>query len=134
MSVTDPIADLLSRIRNAIRVRHVTVEVPASRFKVEILKILKEQSLIDNYKISKAPGGLPGSITVLLKYDEQGNPAITSLERVSRPGCRVYVKKKDILPVLSGLGISIVSTSRGLMTGARAIEEGVGGEILCAIY
>lgn len=133
MSVTDPIADLLTRIRNAIRSRHATVELPASRMKLEVLRILREQDLIGGYKLSQA-GGEVESVSVALKYDSEGNCAITSLQRISRPGCRVYLKKKSISPVLNGLGISIISTSRGLMTGARAIEEGLGGEILCNIY
>ncbi|MBI2821652.1 MAG: 30S ribosomal protein S8 [Acidobacteria bacterium] len=134
MSVTDPIADLLTRVRNAIRSRQTSVEMPASRLKLEILRILKDEDLIGGYKTSKQRPGLPDTVTVLLKYDRSGNPVITSLQRISRPGCRVYQGKNDIVPVLNGLGISIVSTSRGLMTGTSAVEMGVGGEILCNLY
>lgn len=133
MNLTDPIADLLTRIRNAVRNRHTAVEIPAGRMKIEILKILREQELIDSYKLAHE-GSTAATVTVLLKYDADGQPAITSLKRISRPGCRVYLKKDDIVPVLNGLGISVISTSRGLMTGSRAIEEGLGGEILCNIY
>ena len=134
MNTTDPIADLLTRIRNAIRSRHASVEIPEARLKTEVLRILKEQRLISGYTLSKDRPGLPGTVTVLLKYDGDGTSAITSLRRISRPGCRVYLKKNNIAPVLNGFGISIVSTSRGLMTGERAVQEGVGGEILCDIY
>ena len=133
MNLTDPIADLLTRIRNAIRNRHASVDIPAGRMKIEVLRILRENQLIENYKVSRE-GSHDASVTVLLKYGSDGNPAITSLKRISRPGCRVYLKKEDITPVLNGLGISVISTSRGVMTGSRAIEEGLGGEILCNIY
>jgi len=134
MSSTDPISDLLTRIRNAIRTRHASVEVPISRLKVEVLKILKQQGFIDSYKVSREKEGTHGTVTILLKYDSQGRPVITSLERISRPGCRVYLQKKDIQPVLNGFGINIISTSQGLMTGKQAVEKGVGGEVLCNIY
>src|SRR5688572_5647102 len=132
--MTDPVADLFTRLRNGIRVGHTSIELPASRLKLEILKILKEQGLIDSFKANKEKNTVQGTISVLLRYERDGRPAITSLERISRPGCRVYLKKKDISPVLNGLGINIISTSRGLMTGDRAIKEGLGGEILCNIY
>ncbi|HEY3130105.1 MAG TPA: 30S ribosomal protein S8 [Acidobacteriota bacterium] len=134
MSSTDPISDLLTRIRNATRTRHASVEVPISRLKVEVLKILKEQGFIDSYKVSREKEATHGTVTILLKYDSQGRPVITSLERISRPGCRVYLKKKDVPPVLNGFGINIISTSQGLMTGKQAVEKGVGGEVLCNIY
>jgi len=133
MNVTDPIADLLTRIRNAIRSGHAAVEIPASKLKIEVLKILRDQELIGNFKLFQE-GERAARVTVLLKYDGDGQCAISSLKRVSRPGCRVYLKKEGISPVLNGLGISVISTSRGLMTGTRAIEEGLGGEILCDIY
>lgn len=134
MSSTDPISDLLTRIRNAIRSRHASVEIPLSRLKLEVLKILKEQGFIENYKVSGEKERVHATVTILLKYDAQGRPVITSLERVSRPGCRVYLKKKDIQPVLNGFGINIISTSQGLMTGKQAVEKGVSGEVLCNIY
>ena len=133
MNITDPISDLLVRIRNAISVGHETVDIPASRLKLEVVKILKEQRLIENYKMSTGLEGEKGMIRVVLRDDPEGQPAIRTLQRISRPGCRVYLKRKGIMPVLNGFGISILSTSRGVMTGARAIEEGVGGEILCNI-
>jgi small subunit ribosomal protein S8 len=98
------------------------------------LKILKENGLIENFKVSREKEEIQGKVTVLLKYDQEGRPAITALQRISRPGCRVYLKKKNIQPVLNGLGISIISTSKGLMTGDRATQEGIGGEILANIY
>lgn len=133
MSITDPIADLLMRIRNAIQAGHQSVEIPTSGMKVEIVRILKEQHLISGFKLSAGSAGR-GRISVALRYDGEGRPAIHSLKRVSRPGCRVYLKRKSIAPVLNGFGISIVSTSRGVMTGAEAVEKGVGGEILCNVY
>ncbi|HEY2930495.1 MAG TPA: 30S ribosomal protein S8 [Acidobacteriota bacterium] len=132
--MTDPIADLFTRIRNAIRSQHTTVNIPASSLKISVLKILKENGLIENFKVSREKEEIQGKVTVLLKYDQEGRPAITALQRISRPGCRVYLKKKNIQPVLNGLGISIISTSKGLMTGDRATQEGIGGEILANIY
>jgi small subunit ribosomal protein S8 len=134
MNITDPIADLLMRIRNAIQARHQNVEIPASGLKVEIVRILKEQHLISGYKLTAGAGPGTGRISVALRYDSQGRPAINSLRRVSRPGCRVYLKRKATVPVLNGFGISIASTSRGIMTGADAVQAGVGGEILCNVY
>src|SRR5688500_15274772 len=107
--MTDPIADLFTRIRNAIRSRHTTVNIPVSSLKVDILKILKENGLIENFKISREKEDVQGKVTVLLKYDREGKPALTALKRISRPGCRVYLKQRDIQPVLNGLGISIIS-------------------------
>jgi len=132
--MTDPIADLFTRIRNAIRSQHTTVVIPASSLKISVLKILKENGLIENFKASREKEDVQGKVTVLLKYDADGRPAITALQRISRPGCRVYLKQKDIQPVLNGLGISIISTSKGLMTGDRATQEGIGGEILANVY
>ncbi|HEV8130360.1 MAG TPA: 30S ribosomal protein S8 [Acidobacteriota bacterium] len=134
MSVTDPISDLLTRIRNAVRSRHTTVEIPASRLKIEMLRILRDQRFIEDYKVSKGKEGTHSTVAVLLKYDNNGRSVITSLERISRPGCRVYLKKKSIQPVLNGFGMNIISTSHGLMTGKEAIEKGIGGEILCSVY
>jgi small subunit ribosomal protein S8 len=132
MNLTDPIADLLTRIRNAQRARHAVVEVPHSKLKLEVSRILKEQGYIRNYKVVEA---VPqGTIKILLKYTEDGEPAISGIERVSRPGRRVYAGKDGIPGIYGGLGVSILSTSRGIMTGARSKEMGVGGEILANVW
>jgi len=132
MGMTDPISDLLTRIRNARLARHKTVDVPASRMKVAIVKILRDEGYIEGYKFSQE--GPQGSIRIQLKYGPQGDSVITGLERVSRPGRRVYCGKGDIPKVLGGLGITILSTSKGIMTGTACHAEGVGGEILCNIW
>lgn len=132
MSMTDPIADMLSRIRNAIQSRHDRVDVPASKLKVEIARILKEQGFISNYK--KVDEGLQGVIRISLKYAQDGEPAIHGIERVSRPGRRVYRAKTEIPRPLGGLGLSIVSTSRGVLSGDEAAKNGIGGEVLCQVW
>jgi small subunit ribosomal protein S8 len=133
MNVTDPIADMLTRIRNANMARHAQVAVPTSKIKAAIAKILKEEGFIQDYEI------LPGQISSLLihlKYarDRRAKPVITGLERISKPGRRIYVPKSDIPWVRSGLGISIVSTPKGIMTGDQARRQGVGGEIICYVW
>jgi len=131
MTVTDPIADMLTRIRNAIMAGHDAVLVPSSRMKLAIAKILKEEGFIDRYEVIK---GKPESmIKVHLKY-EDSEPAILGLERVSKPGLRVYVESRKIPRVYGGLGIAIVSTSKGLMTGQEAWRQHLGGEILCYVW
>jgi small subunit ribosomal protein S8 len=129
--MTDPVADLLTRIRNASKARHETVDVPSSRLKLEIVRILKEEGYIANYSL--AEDDKQGVIRILLRYVAGRSPVITTLERVSRPGCRVYSGKGEIPEVLGGMGICIVSTSQGVLTGKQAREKGLGGEVLCAI-
>jgi small subunit ribosomal protein S8 len=132
MSMTDPIADLLTRIRNALIARHDRVDVPASKIKVAIVRILKDEGFIKNFKVSK--GASQGMIRVFLKYSDRNSPVINGLERVSKPGRRVYQGAADILPVLSGLGVAIVSTSAGVMTDKEARRQNVGGEMICQIW
>ena len=130
--MTDPIADMLTRLRNAVQAKHAKVDMPASRLKVEIARILKDEGYISNFKTADDAGR--NSLTVFLKYGPKGEKVITNIERVSRPGCRVYVSRTDIPRVLGGLGINIVTTSHGLMTGREARKQGFGGEILCNVY
>lgn len=128
----DPIADMLTRVRNALIARHAKVDVPASRLKNEIARILKEEGYILNYKLTEE--GAKKYIRLYLKYSPSSLPVISRIERVSRPGCRVYVGSKDIPRVLGGLGINILTTAKGVMTGSAARKEGVGGEVLCQIW
>lgn len=131
MTVTDPIADMLTRIRNALMVRHEAVQLPASRLKVALARILKEEGFINDYEVQS---GKPASILKIgLKYHDRNEPAITGLERVSKPGLRVYVGQREIPRVAGGLGIAIVSTSKGVMTGQQAWKQGLGGELLCYV-
>jgi len=132
MTVTDPIADMLTRIRNAIMVRHDTVLVPASKIKLSIAKILKEEGFITDYEVIR--GKPHRSIKIQLRYLEGNKPVISGLKRVSKPGLRVYTQKKEIPRVYGGLGIAILSTSRGLRTGQQAWRQGTGGEILCYVW
>jgi small subunit ribosomal protein S8 len=132
MRLTDPVADFLSRIRNAIRARHQKVDIPASRLKAEIARILKEEGYIANFKAVEEDGHKV--LRVYLKYSNSNEAAITNVSRVSSPGCRVYVRRSEIPRVLGGLGINILTTPRGVMTGRQARREGVGGEILCEIW
>ncbi|MFO7773429.1 MAG: 30S ribosomal protein S8 [Dehalococcoidia bacterium] len=131
MTVTDPIADMLTRIRNAIMAGHDTVLVPSSQMKLSIVKILKEEGFIDRYEVLR---GKPESmIKVHLKYTDD-QPAILGLERVSKPGLRVYVDTRKIPRVYGGLGIAVLSTSRGVMTGQEAWRQHLGGEIVCYVW
>ena len=130
--VSDPIADMLTRIRNGLKAKFPKVDVPSSRLKLEIARILKDEGYILNYKIVDEDGHK--AIRVYLKYQETGSPTISSLERVSRPGCRVYVGSREIPKVLGGLGISILTTPKGVMTGKEANRQNVGGELLCRVY
>ena len=132
MSLTDPVADFVTRIRNSIRARHQKLDVPASKLKTEIARILKEEGYIANYKAAEENGR--AVLRVYLKYGANNEAAIRDLSRVSRPGCRVYVGRDEIKRVQSGLGISIMTTPRGVMTGRQARREGVGGEILCEVW
>jgi small subunit ribosomal protein S8 len=131
MSLTDPVADFLARIRNAIRARHQKLDVPASKLKAEIARILKEEGYISNYKTQEEDGKLV--LRVYLKYGGS-QAAILDLARISRPGCRVYVGHDEIKRVQGGLGISIMTTPKGVMTGRQARKEGVGGEVLCEVW
>ncbi len=132
MSMTDPIADMLTRIRNACMVGHETVEVPASKLKLELAKVLKEEGYIADYAVKEE--GKFKVINITLKYDANHKPVITKLERISKPGLRHYSKAKNLQKVLGGLGIAIVSTPKGLLTDRKARKENVGGEVLCYVY
>jgi small subunit ribosomal protein S8 len=132
MTTSDPVADMLTRIRNAQSARHPKVDVPSSKLKMEIARILKEEGFIANFKM--ADDGAKKSIRIYLKYTPANLPVISRIERVSRPGCRVYVGSKDVPRVLGGLGINILTTPRGVMTGSSARKENVGGELLCQIW
>lgn len=131
MSITDPIADYLVRVRNAISAGHDKVDIPASRVKLEITKILKEEGFIQNFKVQE--DNRQGTIRVFLKYVD-GAAVITGLKQVSKPGRRIYATKDRVPKVIGGLGVSIVSTSKGIMTGERSAKTGVGGEVLCEIW
>jgi small subunit ribosomal protein S8 len=130
--MTDPIADMLTRIRNAIEANHPRVDIPGSKLKLEVARILKEEGYINNF-VNKGEG-VKYMIRIFLRYDAKGTSSITHLSRVSRPGRRVYVGATEIPRVLGGYGVNIVSTSRGLMSGKKARKENVGGEILAQIY
>lgn len=132
MNLTDPVADFLTRIRNSIRARHQKLDVPASKLKSEIARILKDEGYIANFKATEENG--QKVIRVYLKYGANNEAAIRDLQRVSRPGCRVYVGRDEIRRVQGGLGISIMTTPKGVMTGRQARREGVGGEILCEVW
>ena len=132
MSVTDPIADLLTRIRNANQMRYQEVSVPSSKMKLEIVRILKEEGYIENYKVEK--NDVQDNINITLKYGKNKERVISGLKRISKPGLRVYAKAEEIPTVLNGLGISIVSTPNGVMTGKEAKKQNVGGEVLAYIW
>lgn len=130
-AVSDPIADMLTRIRNGLQAGFQRVEMPCSKLKVEVARILKEEGYISNFKVGE--DGKKKVLKVFLRYDSQGESIITSLERVSKPGRRVYVNAQRIPRVLGGMGISILTTPRGVMTGREARKARVGGEVLCSI-
>jgi len=133
--MTDPIADMLTRIRNATLAHHNRVDVPASTLKVEIARILEREGYIQNVKMIEPKEGAPQkTIRLTLKYGPRGERVISGIERVSRPGRRVYFGREDVPAVLGGLGTSILTTSRGVMTGREARREGVGGEVLCNVW
>ena len=132
--MTDPIADMLTRIRNASAVRKNEVVLPMSKVKFEIAKILEKTNWIEKAESIKAEKSGFDELKIVLKYKKSGNSAITKLQRISKPGLRVYVDKDNIPKVLNGLGICIISTSRGLMTGAEAKRAQIGGELICKIY
>ena len=129
---TDPIADMLTRIRNANMVSHEKVEMPSSKLKVELAKLLKEEGFITDYEVKEV--GKFKVLTVILKYDMNKKPVITKLERISKPGLRNYSKAKNLPKVLGGMGIAIVSPSKGLLTDRKARKENIGGEVLCYVY
>jgi len=132
MGMTDPIADMLTRIRNAIMASYDTVDIPGSRLKIDITKVLKSEGFIKNYKI--IADGRQGIIRIFFKYDENREPVIEGLKRVSKPSCRAYTKSDKIPQVLNGYGINILSTSKGIMTDRQARKMRVGGEILCSVW
>ena len=132
MNMTDPVADMISRIRNGVRAKLPKVDVPSSKLKVEIARILKDEGYISNFKVNE--DDKQNMLRVFLKYGPGMERVITDVQRVSRPGCRIYCGKDQIPRVYGGLGINILSTSRGLMTGRTAAKEGVGGEIICNVW
>lgn len=137
MSINDPIADMLTRIRNGVMAGHSQVAMPSSKIKAEIAKILKEEGFIENYEIVDSERSGFKVLRIKIKYvgeRRERKPVISGLERVSKPGRRIYSKKQDIPWVLSGIGIAIMSTPKGVMTGQRARQVGVGGEILCKVW
>ena len=132
MQMSDPIADMLTRIRNASSARHRELTVPSSRVKREIARILVEEGFIESY--DTVPGGVHESLTIKLKYVEGRTPVVSGLKRISKPGLRVYARKTEIPRVLGGLGLAILSTSRGIMTGQQARKLNLGGEVLCYVW
>jgi len=130
--MTDPVADFLTRVRNAIRAKQQKVDVPASKLKLEIARILKEEGFISNYKATEENG--QKLLRVYLKYGNGNEAAISNINRISKPGCRVYVGRTEIPRVLGGIGINILTTPKGVMTGREARKSGVGGEILCEVW
>jgi len=130
--MTDPIADMLTRIRNALKARKEEVDIPSSNLKKRIAEVLKEEGFIKGFRV--IPDGKQGILRVFLKYDEQGSPVISGLQRVSKPGRRVYVGKEEIPRVMGGLGVAILTTSRGVMTDREARKVGVGGEVICYVW
>ena len=131
---TDPIADMLTRIRNANMVSLIEVEMPSSKLKVELAKLLKSEGYVEDYAVVEKEGSAFKTLKITLKYDEKSKPVISNLKRVSRPGLRNYCTAKDIPQVLGGMGIAIISTSKGLLTDRKAKKENVGGEILCYVW
>jgi small subunit ribosomal protein S8 len=130
--MTDPIADMLTRIRNASKAKHEKVDIPSSKLKVEIAKILKDEGYVKNVKLVK--DRRQGVIRVYLKYNEDELPVIQGLKRVSRPGCRIYTGNEAIPKVLAGLGTAILSTPKGIQTGKQAKKDNVGGEVICHVW
>lgn len=131
---TDPVSDMLARIRNALLARHESVEIPHSKLKVRIAEILKQEGYISDFSVQQAEANAPAKLSVKLKYGRDRAPAIVGLRRASRPGRRLYVRHKEIPSVLNGMGISIISTSRGVLTDRDARSQSIGGEILCEVW
>src|SRR5271169_584770 len=132
MNISDPVSDLLARLRNALSARHEKADIPSSRFKVELARILKDEGYIKNFKVMDDRGG--SLLRLYLKYDDTGNPVIHGLARSSKPGRRLYAGKNELPEVLGGLGVAIVSTAQGLLTGHDAKKRGVGGEVVCTVW
>ena len=132
MNISDPVSDLLARLRNALSARHEKADIPSSRFKVELARILKDEGYIKNFKVMDDRGG--SLLRLYLKYDDTGYPVIHGLARSSKPGRRLYAGKNELPEVLGGLGVAIVSTSQGLLTGHDAKKRGVGGEVVCTVW
>ena len=135
--MTDPIADMLTRLRNAVSAKHTRVDIPASRLKADIARILQDEGYIQGFKLLDDGSGQVApvkTLRVFLKYGPKGEKIITGIERISRPGRRVYFGSEDVPDVLAGLGMSILTTSRGVMTGRAAVKAGVGGEVLCNVW
>ncbi len=132
MAVTDPIADMLTRIRNAVMARHDLLLIPSSRMKLYIAKILKQEGFISDYEVTSEHSWR--QIKIVLRYDEKNQPLISGLKRISKPGLRIYVQVKEVPRVYGGLGIAIISTSKGVMTGQKAWRQGIGGELLCYVW
>lgn len=132
MSMSDPIADLLTRIRNASMAKHESVEIPNSNLKAHVAENLQKEGFINGFE--QIEDSKQGVLKITLKYDQNNNGVITGLKRVSKPGCRVYVQSKKIPKVMSGLGVAILSTSNGVMTDKEARQQGVGGEVLCEVW
>jgi small subunit ribosomal protein S8 len=132
MRLTDPVSDMLTRIRNAISARHQKVDIPASKLKLEIARILKEEGYVSNFKATEEDGHKV--LRVYLKYGNNNEAAISNVARVSRPACRVYVQRTEIPRVLGGMGINILTTPQGVMTGRQARKQGLGGELLCEVW
>ncbi len=132
MTISDPIADMLTRIRNAIMARHDSVLIPASRMKLGIARIIKDEGFINDYEVLR--GKPHRAIKIYLKYSDKNQPVLSGLERISKPGLRVHVQRKEIPRVYGGLGIAVLSTSKGVMTGQQAWRRRIGGEILCYVW
>jgi len=132
MNMTDPIADFLTRVRNALRAHHKIVEAPASKLKIQIAQILRDEGYISGYRVLE--DGARRRLELRLKYGPGNEPVISNIQRVSRPGCRVYVGSRAVPQVLGGLGVNILSTPKGVMTGRSARRQRVGGEILCQVW
>jgi small subunit ribosomal protein S8 len=134
MNVNDPIADMLTRIRNAVRARHETVNIPSSRMKVAIANVLKDEGFIRDYAVVAEEGRPQPMLKVDLNYSRQRQPVLSGIQRVSKPGLRVYVRRNEIPRVYGGLGIAILSTPKGIMTGQEAHRQSLGGELLCYVW
>jgi len=135
--MTDPIADMLARIRNAVAAKHNRVDMPASKLKVEIARILQNEGYVGGFKLvdeQSEKAHVRQVLRIALKYGPHGERVITGIERISRPGRRVYFGHEEVPPVLAGLGTSILTTSRGVMTGREAVKQGIGGEVLCNVW
>jgi len=132
MAMSDPIADMLTRIRNAGKAKFNSVDIPGSKLKTELAKVLKNEGFIKNYKFLK--DDKQGILRIYLKYGQDRNSAIFGIERISRPGRRTYVKSNEMKPIFSGMGLAVLSTSKGVMTDKRAAKEKLGGEVLCKVW